>query len=594
MTDSAISAAVIPSHDAASEDDHSYDDLETVEDVRRDQGSASLSRSIANSHADHVRFPGFSSTRYHQQDSTGHLTPRTPLNTATRWLKTRWLKRSRSVDSLEHSPDLGSDVHGDRFPTTPHSEVLRMNQPPTREQQREARSHRAEARSRGRDREIEYRQHTTHFTDGIPDLRGGDSTIREESLRSEDPHHQPQGTLTTPSYDWFPGHELSNIQQLLAPLVPQPSSGPPHASTHSQGDDTMTTHSVTQTRQSLETRTPTTRSQNLVDPTGGLDVLFGDTAQSPPARETIPQHRIEETNPSGPHKTTTTREDQTPHSIPGEGSQNTRTHTTQGAYKTPRHPTDVGLTPVGDEMLQQASIRDRNRQHQGFWYTPGDGWDHTNLDLVGNRVAQDQRVVQRPDEMTRYRPTQQTEDWNSRMATIANVNPTLWSSDETIMVRNALDTMLRGGLGRYNVGRDVRTWFQFHEQEDSSASSSNTGYRDHNRSQSHSRGGQPTSPPRKGLGNAHGREHDREQGQHSQNLQTPHLQHLQDQSTTGGPRLTKGAYTSNPNTKQHQKNQQTSEQEHSTFRPSNTSQGRESGRTKADHGDKQTAGDHSL
>ena len=224
----------------------------------------------------------------------------------------------------------------------------------------------------------------------------------------------------------------------------------------------------------------------------------------------------------------------------------------------------------------------------GFTTTPGDGWDHTNLDLVGNRVAQDQRVVQRPDEVTRYRPTQQTEEWNSRMATIANVNPTLWSSDEATMVCNALDTMLRGGLGRYNVGRDMRTWFQLHDQEDSSASSSNTGYRDHSRYQTHSRGDQPTSPPRRGLGNAQGREHEREQGQHSQNLQIPHPQHLQDQSTTGRPRLTKGAYTSNPNTKQHQKDQQTSEQEHSMFRTSNTSQGRESERTKAENGGKQT------
>ena len=269
MTDSAISAAVIPSHDAASEDDHSYDDLETVEDVQRDHGSASLSRSITNSQADHVRFPGFPSTRYHHQDSAGHPTPRTPLNTATRWLKTRWLKRSRSVDSLEPSPDLGSNDHGALFQTKPHSESLRMYQPPPREQQREARSNRAEARSRGRDREIEYQQHNAHFTDGIPDLRGGESTVREDSLRSKDPHQHPQGTPTTPSYDWLPGHDLCNIQQLLDPLVPQPGSGPPHASTPSQGDGTMTTHSVTQTRQSMETRTPTTWAQNLVDPTEG-------------------------------------------------------------------------------------------------------------------------------------------------------------------------------------------------------------------------------------------------------------------------------------------------------------------------------------
>ena len=127
MTDSAISAAVIPSHDTA-EDDFGYDDVDIVADARRDQDSAALSRSLATSQADYVRFPGFLSTQY-QQDSEGYPTPRTPLNTAAKWLKTRWPRRSRSVDSLELYPD--PDVHRNRSPTAPRSKVPQMNQPPT-------------------------------------------------------------------------------------------------------------------------------------------------------------------------------------------------------------------------------------------------------------------------------------------------------------------------------------------------------------------------------------------------------------------------------------------------------------------------------
>ena len=49
MTDSAISAAVIPSQDANSEDDHDYGDLELVAEVQGDQDSASLGRSLTTS-----------------------------------------------------------------------------------------------------------------------------------------------------------------------------------------------------------------------------------------------------------------------------------------------------------------------------------------------------------------------------------------------------------------------------------------------------------------------------------------------------------------------------------------------------------------
>ena len=75
MTDSAISAAVILSHDAASEDDHDYGDLELGAEVQGDQDSASLGRSLTTSRADYVKIPGFSLTRYHQRDPAGYHPP---------------------------------------------------------------------------------------------------------------------------------------------------------------------------------------------------------------------------------------------------------------------------------------------------------------------------------------------------------------------------------------------------------------------------------------------------------------------------------------------------------------------------------------
>ena len=361
----------------------------------------------------------------------------------------------------------------------------------------------------------------------------------------------------------------------------------------------MTTHSLTQTRHSVDTHPAASVSQNLVDHIDGLDMLLGNTThnttgvntpQPPPAGGIVPQQRIEETIPSGPQQPNITRGDQAPHSIPGGGSTNLQTHTTHGIHETPRRPTGVDITPVGNEILQQASIRDRNRQRQGLWYNSGDEWDHTNLGLIGNTIVQDQRMIQRHEEMTRYRPTQQTEDWSSRMATIAHINPVSWSIEETTMVQNALDTMLRGGPGRNDDRRDIRKWFQLYDQNDSSASSSNTGGRDHYRSQSYSRGGRPTSPPRRGMVGAQEQEYNREQGQQSQNLQSPYLQRLQDHSTTGGPRLITGAYASDPTSKQHPRNQQTPGHGRSSFRPSNTSHARGGGRPMEDHDGRKTAG----
>ena len=294
--------------------------------------------------------------------------------------------------------------------------------------------------------------------------------------------------------------------------MPDPNPEPPHASTHSQEADNMATHSLTQTRHSVDTQPTASVSQNLVNHIVSLDMLLGNnthnttgvnTPQPPPAGGIVPQQRIEETIPSSPQLPTITRGDQAPHSIPGGGSTNLQTHTTHGIHETPRRPARIDITPVGDEILQQASIRDRNCQHPGLWYNPGDEWDHTNLSLIGNTIVQDQRITEQREEMTRYRPTQQTEDWNSRMATIAHVNPVSWSIKETAMVQNALDAMLRGGPGRSDDRRDIQKWFQLYDQSDSSASSSNTGGRDHYRSQSYSRRGRPTSPPRQGMVSAH-------------------------------------------------------------------------------------------
>ena len=176
------------------------------------------------------------------------------------------------------------------------------------------------------------------------------------------------------------------------------------------------------------------------------------------------------------------------------------------------------------------------------------------------------------------------------MATIAHVNPVSWSIEETTLVRNALDTMLRGGPGRNDDRRDIRTWFQLYDQDESSASSSNTGYRDHHRSLSHSRGGRPTSPPRRGMVSAQGQVYNREQGQQSQNFQSPYLQRLQDCSTTGRSRLNPGAGASDTTAKRHPRNQQTPGHERSSFRPSHTSHGRESGRPMDDHDGRKTAG----
>ena len=142
MTNSAISAAVIPSHDTNEEDlgfGFGFDDIDDyVTNASREQDSAALSRSLTTSQVDYVRIPGFLS-RQHQQDSEGYPTSRTPLNSAAKWFKTRWPNRSRSVDSLERYPD--PDTHRDRPPTppsAPRSGETQMYHPPTREQQSEA------------------------------------------------------------------------------------------------------------------------------------------------------------------------------------------------------------------------------------------------------------------------------------------------------------------------------------------------------------------------------------------------------------------------------------------------------------------------
>ena len=59
MTDSAISAAVIPSWDAASDDEEDYGDLALYANVPTAQDTASLVRSLTTPHSDFVRFPGF-------------------------------------------------------------------------------------------------------------------------------------------------------------------------------------------------------------------------------------------------------------------------------------------------------------------------------------------------------------------------------------------------------------------------------------------------------------------------------------------------------------------------------------------------------
>ena len=390
MTDSAISAAVIPSNDAASDDDLGYDNYDTVEDTRRDRGSASLSHSLAISQADYVKFPGFPSTRYHQQDLAGHHPPRTPLDSATKWLKSRWPKRSRSVDSLEHLPS--SDVHGAQLQTKPHGDSLRMYRPPTREQQREARSARATNRSRGRDEDSGSQQNTTNFSVSIPVLRREDNTEHDDSPRDGTPRPYPQTSTTPPQVDWLLGQDPSDSQHRPAPIVPQTSAGPPHASTPASGVNTMTTQTVTQTNQSAETRYPDTRA--IWDPTEDLNALFGDTVQPPPPRGTITQLRLGENDQSSPRRTTH-REEQVPRSLQGEGPQNFRPLVSHEAQVSPRLPTGVSFTQVGDDIRHQESIRDRNQRLLGFSFTPGDEWDHTNLDLIGNSATQDHRAVQR-------------------------------------------------------------------------------------------------------------------------------------------------------------------------------------------------------
>ena len=151
-----------------------------------------------------------------------------------------------------------------------------MNRPLTREQQREAHSHRAAARSQGQDREFARQQQAPHYTDSIQDLREGGSTTLEESPHRKEHQPQPQGNLSgvTDNYqDWLLAPELGDIQRLLVPLTPQPNPEPPHTTTHSQGEDTMTTHSITQTRHSVDTRPSAMWSQNLVNPLEGLKML---------------------------------------------------------------------------------------------------------------------------------------------------------------------------------------------------------------------------------------------------------------------------------------------------------------------------------
>ena len=191
MTDSAISAAVIPSQEANSESDLDYGDLEPVA-VQGAQDSASLGRSLTTSQADYVKFPGFSSTRSQQRDPEGHHQPRSHLKPATTTKAThfrRWMKRSRSVDSLDNPPDLGRVVSRDQTTTPPLSEILRMNQL-TREQQRASRSHRAAARSQGQDEEYARQQQARQNANDIQDLREGGSTNLEESPNRKE--HQPQ------------------------------------------------------------------------------------------------------------------------------------------------------------------------------------------------------------------------------------------------------------------------------------------------------------------------------------------------------------------------------------------------------------------
>ena len=410
-----------------------------------------------------------------------------------------------------------------------------------------------------------------------------------------DNHNPPQENLTSPPDEWSPRQNLDELRQLpnpILPLVPQPNSRLPPATNHSHGDNTMTTHSVTQTRQSMETRTPTARPHIPTDPARGLEILFGDTTQPTPTEESTLPYRPEVIGPSHSQRTNTTREAQTSHPIPNETDPIIQFPASQGTYTIPNHTLVDNLARVGEDLFQQTHFHDRPRQHLGLGYNQGDGWDHSHLDLVGNRVIQDQRLVHRSDRVMRFHPTHQTEDWSSRIATITHVHPTLWTNDEGSLVRSALDAMLRGAPTRHNIGGSVRTLFRLQGQKDfsDSASSSDMEERQHSRSQSHSREHPHKNPPRGGLSTSHRWEQNRMQRQHSQNLQPPHLQLLQDQNTLGRHRIPNGTHASDQTSNQHQKQQKNPGQGHNTSQPYNNTQGRNSERPRGEHSNHQTSG----
>ena len=376
MTNSTISAAVIPTHDTA-EENLGFDDIsDFVTSASREQDSAALSRGLTTSQVDYVKFPGFLSR--HQQDLEGHSTSRTPLNSAAKWFKQRWPIRSRSVDSLDRYPD--PDTHRDWPPTppsAPQSKGPRMYHPPTREQQSEARRQRAAVRSRNRD--------------GVPVQREEDNNPREETQSHVDDHNPPQENLTKPQDNWSPRQNLDELRRLptpLMPLVSQPDPRLPPATHHSIGNSTMTTHSVTQTRQSMDTHTPTARPDIQSDPARGLEALFGDTPQPTPQNKPTLPSRPEVDGPSQPQKAPTAREAQSSHPIQDETAPIVQSPATRGSYTIPNHTLVDNLSRVGEDLLQQTTSRDRPGQLLGFNYNQGDGWDHSHLDLVGNGIIQ--------------------------------------------------------------------------------------------------------------------------------------------------------------------------------------------------------------
>ena len=575
MTDSAISAAVIPSRADASDDEHEYGNLALYNEVPTAQDTASLVHSLTTPNSDFVRFPGFHSTRHPQQEQAGYHSSRSQLKPVARFR--RWMQRSRSADSLGPTHDPRSNSRRDLAPPAPSSENPQMNRLSIRDQQSAACDQRAAARSKFRDTEPHQHRRTLYQTS---DTRQGQETDDGTNLGlipqpTENSPSQPErtkqegpGELTDDQQGWFITPPIGDLPRLYpsASTSPDPGSprrtAPEYSLTSQEGGD-MATQSVTQSRHVDGTRPSANRNGTLVEPGWGLGQLLGDTGREMsgfnPHRavaedELDPRSRTRGNRLSEPHHHLLPRGNQAIRADPQDRSRNLHltdtTYSSQGIRDTPQHPTGIELTSVGSEMFHHASNRDRSHLFSGTWYDPGEGWDPLSLDLVGNNLARDHRMTQRHNEVSRYHPTQQAEDWSSRVASIANGDPVSWTIDDTDIIRTALDTLLRGQQRQNEGGEGIETVFHMYNPKHHSTSSGRPNRWEQQGFRSQAGNNRSSVPPGRGENRAQGQPYSQTSGRQPQDLRTPtHPKTHQGINASRGSQLNQGAGATDPGAK---------------------------------------------